>query len=383
MHQAKRPRIDFSEDEDEQLDCSGLSESSSSESLPESEESQLDPELEAQMDQYRKPDASYIELIAKALLESPEQRLTLRDIYDALEKKHPYFQVADAGWKNSVRHNLSLHKCFCKTDKRGKGHYWNIHPINLQDFKAGDFRRKTVQSRALQLHQLHKEAAGVGGRVLPSIPIPLTSPPSTIVSPTLGGQPTHFHFPTPPAAHFGSPPVIPSPIPFSPMLPTSPSLMYNPAIGGFYYTAFPFPFVCPPASNLSGYPPPGSGSSSPTLLPGSIPGPHAPPPPAPPSLPSSNSSCSSTMLQPLQTNLNVPPVTGSLAPRSIAATGGPPVLPPVCCINTGPPPTAAALNGGSFSTTSTLTAGIKSHILQENLKQSPFSINSILASQRK
>jgi hypothetical protein len=223
----------------------------------------------------------------------------------------------------------------------------------------------------------------VGGVILPSIPIPLISPPSTIVSPSFGGQPTHFHFPTPPAAHFGSPPVIPSPIPFSPMLPTSPSLMYNPAIGGFYYTAFPFPFVCPPASNLSGYTPPDSGSSSSTLPAGSIPAPYAPPR-APPSLPSSNSSCSGgTVLQPLQTNLNVPPVIGSLAPRSTAATGGPPVLPPVCCINVGPPPTAAASKRGSFSTTSTLTAEIRSHILQENLKQSPFSIDSILASQRK
>ena len=403
MQQAKRPRLDLSESENEQPDCGLVESSSSTESLAESEESQLDPELEADMEQYRKPDASYIELIAKAILDSPEQKLRLHDLYDALEKKHPYFQVADAGWKNSVRHNLSLHECFCKSERcgNGKGHYWSIHPIHLQDFQAGDFRRRTVQSRARQLHQQqqqiqvqHHKEAGVRGGVLPSSPIPLTSPPSTILSP-LGGQTSHFHFPTP-SAQFGSPPVMPSPIPISPMLPTSPSaLMYNPAIGGFYYTAFPFPFMCgpAPASNQSqGYTPPAFGSSGSSLLAGSV-----PPPPPPPSLPSNNSCISSTtMPQPFPTNLDVPPMTGSslpgaaLAPQSTAITSGttgPPVLPPVCCINAGPPPSplggaAASSHGGNFSTTSTLTAGIRSHILQENLKQSPFSIDSILASRR-
>ncbi len=370
---AKRPRretkdsLDCSDDE---LDC-GLLESSSSSESGQSEESQLDPELEADMEQYRKPDASYIELIAKAILESPGQKLRLQDIYDTLEKKYPYYQVADAGWRNSVRHNLSLHECFCKTERcgSGKGHYWSIHPIHLQDFQAGDFRRRTVKSRARQLHQqqlqiqqqkLQKEA-GVGGAL--TSPVTLSSPPvSTILSP-LGGQ-TPFHFPTP----FGSPPGVPSPIPISPMLPTSPSLMYNPATGGIFYTAFPFPFMCGPG-------PAGYLFSSGSTPPGV-------PPPA--SLP-----CSSNSTVPQQqTNLDVPPMSGSLPPQS----GSPPVLPPVCCINNPPTSLAASSNGSSFGTSSTLTAGIRSHIphyihesstMQETLKQSPFTIDNILASHRK
>ena len=48
----------------------------------------------------------------------------------------PYFRSAPPGWKNSVRHNLSLNKVFTKTEKldmkgsdRGrKGYLWSLSP---------------------------------------------------------------------------------------------------------------------------------------------------------------------------------------------------------------------------------------------------------------
>lgn len=103
----------------------------------------------------QKPDISYIEMIARAILESPTKKLRLQEIYDSIERGYPYFRNADPGWRNSVRHNLSLHECFCKGERceNGKGHYWVIHPANLPDFQRGDFRRRLIRSRARRLQQ--------------------------------------------------------------------------------------------------------------------------------------------------------------------------------------------------------------------------------------
>jgi len=55
----------------------------------------------------------------------------LEDIYYAIESRFPYFKTAPSGWKNSVRHNLSLNPCFEKVARpltdRGKGHYWTVN----------------------------------------------------------------------------------------------------------------------------------------------------------------------------------------------------------------------------------------------------------------
>ena len=29
----------------------------------------------------------------------------------------------------------------------GKGHYWAVHPANVEDFKKGDFRRRKAQRK--------------------------------------------------------------------------------------------------------------------------------------------------------------------------------------------------------------------------------------------
>ena len=64
-----------------------------------------------------KPPYSFSCLIFMALEDSPSKMLPVKDIYQWILNHFPYFQNAPTGWKNSVRHNLSLNKCFKKVDK--------------------------------------------------------------------------------------------------------------------------------------------------------------------------------------------------------------------------------------------------------------------------
>ena len=52
-----------------------------------------------------------------AIEDSPTKRLPVKYIHNWILEHFPYFAKAPTGWKNSVRHNLSLNKCFKKVDK--------------------------------------------------------------------------------------------------------------------------------------------------------------------------------------------------------------------------------------------------------------------------
>jgi len=95
---------------------------------------------------HEKPPYSYIALIVMAIQASPVKRCTLSDIYSFLQQKFPFFRGSYHGWKNSVRHNLSLNECFIKLPKGlgrpGKGHYWTIDPSAEFMFEEGSFRRR-------------------------------------------------------------------------------------------------------------------------------------------------------------------------------------------------------------------------------------------------
>ncbi|ROJ78720.1 Forkhead box protein N3 [Anabarilius grahami] len=64
-----------------------------------------------------KPPYSFSCLIFMAIEDAPSKRLPVKDIYNWILEHFPYFANAPTGWKNSVRHNLSLNKCFKKVDK--------------------------------------------------------------------------------------------------------------------------------------------------------------------------------------------------------------------------------------------------------------------------
>ncbi|EPS27365.1 hypothetical protein PDE_02308 [Penicillium oxalicum 114-2] len=101
-----------------------------------------------------KPPYSYATLIGMSILRAPNRRLTLAQIYKWISDTFSYYKNLDAGWQNSIRHNLSLNKAFIKQerpkDDPGKGNYWAIEPgMEGQFLKDKQVRRATMSSLPL------------------------------------------------------------------------------------------------------------------------------------------------------------------------------------------------------------------------------------------
>ncbi|GAO19979.1 uncharacterized protein UV8b_03773 [Ustilaginoidea virens] len=100
------------------------------------------------LDDGSKPAHSYAQLIGMAILRSPSRRLTLAQIYKWISDNYSFYNPTDAGWQNSIRHNLSLHKNFIKIerpkDDPGKGNYWGIEPGTEYQFLKDKPTRKAA-----------------------------------------------------------------------------------------------------------------------------------------------------------------------------------------------------------------------------------------------
>lgn len=75
-----------------------------------------------------RPPFTYASLIRQAVIESPDRQLTLHEIYNWFTNTFAYFRRNAASWKNAVRHNLSLHKCFMRVENV-KGAVWTVDEV--------------------------------------------------------------------------------------------------------------------------------------------------------------------------------------------------------------------------------------------------------------
>ena len=82
-----------------------------------------------------KPTATFATIIHRALINLPRGRGTLGEVCNWVAGEWEWFRLnIDAGWQNSIRHNLSLNKAFLKVpripedDPESKGSVWIIDP---------------------------------------------------------------------------------------------------------------------------------------------------------------------------------------------------------------------------------------------------------------
>ena len=77
----------------------------------------------------RKPQLSYAQMIAEALMQAEDRMLPLCKIYTYINHKYPYFHMGIDSWKNAIRHTLTINPSFQKVPRpnnEGRGKFWTV-----------------------------------------------------------------------------------------------------------------------------------------------------------------------------------------------------------------------------------------------------------------
>lgn len=164
----------------------------------------------------KKPSASYIEMIARALLSTVNTKMILSEIYVYIQEKYPYYKNApDGNWRNAVRHNLCVNDCFIKSGRSnsGRGYFWTIHPACLEMFSRGDFSRMRARRLAQKMYKTLNKASSAERTKVSSAHIqnaaPTSYPAQAPSYPVTSAVPTSSSYLQPTPCYMRSVPVAP------------------------------------------------------------------------------------------------------------------------------------------------------------------------------
>lgn len=123
-------------------------------------------EIDYKTNRHVKPPYSYATLICMAMQASNKTKITLSAIYSWITENFCYYRYAEPSWQNSIRHNLSLNKCFMKVprqkDEPGKGGFWQIDPQYADMFVNGVFKRRRMPATNFNTHRQNKMLSSPG-----------------------------------------------------------------------------------------------------------------------------------------------------------------------------------------------------------------------------
>ena len=118
---------------------------------------EMQPHIVEASEPVEKGITSYVQVIALTILQSPQQQLLVREIYESITQNWERYSLNKRTWKTSVRHALSSNTFFIHNGRgpNGRAHYWSIHPSCVSMFKRDDFRRPEAKRR-VQIQEREK-----------------------------------------------------------------------------------------------------------------------------------------------------------------------------------------------------------------------------------
>ncbi|KAK0569255.1 hypothetical protein OC861_001070, partial [Tilletia horrida] len=139
-----------------------------------------------------RPTQSYPNMIRLTLLTSKTGKMCLSELYEAMADHFPWFKTQGSGWKNSIRHNLSINSSFLRTERPKtddpsvpKGSLWfvdeSVEPASVRPPKpsarGSGSASKTMRSKLVSAAEAgfrsssgSKSGQSSGGKIQASIP---------------------------------------------------------------------------------------------------------------------------------------------------------------------------------------------------------------------